>query len=234
MPDHTFVISRAPSEAASPGDVHPAQYAERRSFEDCLAAALAAAGARVLSVPHVYYLTPDHPATARLASLDGPIVLAAWLHPRPTYWTLRALGIQGERATSLDELAAASQERRIHCCDLRPFASPDECLAAFQPLVPTPDAPAQIERIAHEPPPRWYPVLDYSLCAACKKCFDFCLFGVYSVLDKRVVATEPDRCKPGCPACARVCPKGAITFPHCPTDPPKTSRSRAFQSCKLK
>jgi ferredoxin len=28
-----------------------------------------------------------------------------------------------------------------------------------------------------------------------------------------VAVIEPDACKPGCPACARICPRGAILFP---------------------
>ena len=28
------------------------------------------------------------------------------------------------------------------------------------------------------------------------------------------MAAQPDNCKPGCPACARVCPNSAIMFPH--------------------
>ena len=42
----------------------------------------------------------------------------------------------------------------------------------------------------------------------------FCLFGVYEVGENgRVVVKEPGNCKPGCPACARVCPEAAIMFP---------------------
>ena len=53
-------------------------------------------------------------------------------------------------------------------------------------------------------------------CICCGKCQDFCLFGVYARDGRRVVAAEPDRCKDGCPACARLCPEGAILFPHYP------------------
>ena len=34
----------------------------------------------------------------------------------------------------------------------------------------------------------------------------------------RVSVAQPDNCKPGCPACARVCPASAIIFPECSDD----------------
>ncbi|MCE5277700.1 MAG: ferredoxin family protein [Planctomycetaceae bacterium] len=59
----------------------------------------------------------------------------------------------------------------------------------------------------------WYPVLDYDRCSGCKQCMNFCLFGVYSLGDDgRVVVSKPRNCKLSCPACARVCPQGAILF----------------------
>ena len=57
-------------------------------------------------------------------------------------------------------------------------------------------------------------MIDPERCTHCRQCLQFCVFGVYS-LDAagKVRATSPDSCKPGCPACARVCPQGAIMFP---------------------
>ncbi|MBR1436047.1 MAG: ferredoxin family protein [Bacteroidales bacterium] len=65
----------------------------------------------------------------------------------------------------------------------------------------------------------WFPVLDYSECISCRKCFDFCLFGVYTIEGGKVTVTNPDNCKNGCPACARTCLKGAIIFPKHPFAP---------------
>jgi hypothetical protein len=191
--------------------------AERRAVEDALAAALAAQGARVLLVPHVYYLDAGHPALERLAAIPGGLVVASWLAPRAAYWTLRAHG--------LDDPGGAGPDGpgRVRCFDLGAFPTADACAEALVEAGGVPaDAPATPpvpEEVAAEVSPRWYPVLDYSRCVACGKCRDFCLFGVYSLADEQVVVSGPDQCKDGCPACARLCPEGAILFPHYAADP---------------
>ena len=59
----------------------------------------------------------------------------------------------------------------------------------------------------------WFPIIDRDLCVNCKQCLDFCLFGVYTLVDDKVTVTNPKGCKTNCPACAKVCPKAAIIFP---------------------
>jgi len=59
----------------------------------------------------------------------------------------------------------------------------------------------------------WFPVIDYGRCKNCRQCLQFCLFGVYADRDGKVAVVQHDKCKTGCPACARVCPQSAIIFP---------------------
>jgi NAD-dependent dihydropyrimidine dehydrogenase PreA subunit len=59
----------------------------------------------------------------------------------------------------------------------------------------------------------WYPTLDKDACAECGKCFEFCPFGVYEIVNDRVTVVHPQHCKNNCPACARQCPTSAIIFP---------------------
>jgi hypothetical protein len=56
--------------------------------------------------------------------------------------------------------------------------------------------------------------MDSSRCINCQHCLQFCLFGVYELnAAGQVEVRNPDQCKTGCPACARICPQSAIMFP---------------------
>ena len=190
MPNPAIVLSRS-------RDV------THRDLEDAVASALAAAGCDVLVVPHVYDLTAEHPAARRIAA-DGPLVVAAWLHPRAARWTLAANGLPD-----------------VHCRDLSACHSAEDCVQQILADLgaTAPGGAGRIDEIDSPVDERWYPVLDRSRCTDCGQCHDFCLFGVYDVRDGQVVATRPEQCKPGCPACARVCPEGSIMFPHYTADP---------------
>ncbi len=65
----------------------------------------------------------------------------------------------------------------------------------------------------------WFPVIERDRCTNCAQCLSFCLFGVYEVVDGKVEVTNPDNCKNGCPACARICPEVAIIFPKYENSP---------------
>ena len=72
----------------------------------------------------------------------------------------------------------------------------------------------RVEFLDDTPKPRWYPIIDVSQCTACLECVNYCLFGVYAIgSDSRPFVDQPDACRDGCPACARVCPSKAIMFP---------------------
>ena len=59
----------------------------------------------------------------------------------------------------------------------------------------------------------WFPIIDKDKCVSCGKCFDFCLFDVYSFDNGEIKIINPQNCKINCPACARICPSQAIIFP---------------------
>ncbi|MBN1765061.1 MAG: ferredoxin family protein [Sedimentisphaerales bacterium] len=66
----------------------------------------------------------------------------------------------------------------------------------------------------------WFPVIDYELCKHCGQCHNFCLFNVFGVSEEgKIEVVNPANCKTNCPACARVCPYGAIIFPKYPNGP---------------
>ncbi|MEA3403625.1 MAG: hypothetical protein U9R79_20445 [Armatimonadota bacterium] len=180
---------------------HRGEHPDRRVLEDHIASRCRSAGRDVILIPHLYHLTEHSAVWPELRSLEGPLAVASWLHPRPAECVLRDRGVQGELRCAIDLGAAESA---------------GEALSAISEALGPAEGEGRLREIEDETPARWYPVLDRSQCTSCGHCLQFCLFGVYE-RDKaaRVVATSPDLCKPGCPACARICPHGAIMFPLC-------------------
>ena len=141
----------------------------------------------VLSIPLLYDFSADSPVIQRLRSL-----------PDPPYF--------------LTPLSVRSVKNVLELLQI-PYAEVFETAEAVQ----IPDggiAGGQVECLTESPDPRWYPVLDPAKCTACLECVNYCLFGVYAIGDdSRPFVDQPDACRDGCPACARVCPSQAIMFP---------------------
>lgn len=181
-------------------------------------------------IPHVYDLTPDGPAVQALRTMTGDLFVLSWLYPRATYWTLTAHGVHGRLGptTSLEpgdddtpseQQAATAPARTLWCFDLRVHVQPEPYLNEIDRIVGKRlEAAARTspyQEIAGSVRPRWYPVIDESRCIDCLECLNFCLFGVYGLGQENTILIEqPDACRPGCPACSRICPQGAIMFPQ--------------------
>ena len=183
---------------------HLGSDAARASLEDDLARRLNESGHTVLITPHLYHLPHGSDAWSEIAAFDGDLAVAGWISPR-----------------SLECLVREYAHREpVAAFDLSATESADEAFTAISdalgsaPVVRTPSsAHERIRELDLPVTERWYPVLDRSRCTSCRHCLQFCLFGVYDVVDRQVVAVLPDNCKNGCPACARVCPQGAVIFP---------------------
>ena len=111
------------------------------------------------------------------------------------------------------------QDAILHLGSFSDAASAVHAVMAAIPDGSKPSAKAEqragkLEQLGEPAGARWYPVLDGSRCVNCQHCLQFCLFGVYELDGEgRVAVCHPDQCKPGCPACSRICPQSAIMFP---------------------
>jgi len=173
--------------------------AEASRFAQELARLAADAGACVLSVPDIYHSPDDSPLWRELATLSGRVVLVAPYYPRAAEWILR------RHAPHVTELLAL---------DSRQAPTPRACWDAIAEFL-GPVGEGGLRVLEGPVAERWYPVVDSSRCSGCAQCVQFCIFGVWQLQDGRAVTARPDECKPGCPACARICARGAIIFPLC-------------------
>ncbi len=166
-------------------------------LEDELAGRLAASGFGVLVTPHLYHLPHGSDVWSQIAEIEGALAVAGWLSPRPIECLIR-------------EYADRETDFAVDLCEAHDVqAAAAAILDALGPC----EGSGEVREVEAEVTGRWYPVLDRTRCTSCQHCLQFCLFGVYASDAGRVVAVNPDNCKDGCPACARVCPEGAIIFP---------------------
>ncbi len=127
----------------------------------------------------------------------------------------RIAGLVACHARAQLALCAYAQLECPQCYDLRAHSA--QALAE-QMQIPydATAAPEDVELPSYDDSEviAWYPTIDYKQCRGCMKCVDFCMFGVYDKDEKRRPrVNKPLNCKTNCPACARVCPHGAIIFP---------------------
>jgi len=166
-----------------------------------------------LWIPHLYHISESSKLWKKLADHAGKAVLLCWIHPRPAKWLLRRHGIANEELTILNPSsfsdADAAVRAAVEAIQTEPGA--DHIAKRGTETVASPGA---MERCEEPVDARWYPVMDGSRCINCQHCLQFCLFGVYDLnADGQVEVHNPDQCKMGCPACARICPQSAIMFP---------------------
>jgi NAD-dependent dihydropyrimidine dehydrogenase PreA subunit len=158
-----------------------------------------------------FAVTPDLCALA--ATKDG--ALARWAD-RP------GIGIVACRPRAvrcLFQAAGLALDGEARLVDLRDADADDALRRLGVENAPPPPQPGVAEPVVAAEGPAaptwfpWFPAIDRERCTSCGQCAEFCLFGVYTIRDGRVVVEHPERCKPHCPACARICPQAAIIFP---------------------
>jgi len=164
----------------------------------------------IWTLPHLYDLPDSWPGFQEIAG--GPLYVFSWLSARAAAAILRPrFPTMDLTCFDLEELKTTAGSGSDHLdwiCDEinRSLTLPEAVLLRTAQEIGQSEKP-----LRH----RWYPVIDYQECQNCLECVNFCLFGVYTIGENQVPLVEqPDQCRHGCPACARVCPAGAILFPE--------------------
>lgn len=193
----------------------------------------AAVGAEIpfAVVSHLYDAEPQGPVFQFLRELPGDLLVLAPLYPRAAHLVLRANGVDvawgnPDRRAAPNPAGRASGPRTAWYLDYRDYLMAEELAEKVRDFLRE-HRPATVHAapsgfpsgpgwrfVEEETRPRWYPVIDAERCTDCFECVNFCLFGVFDLdTASRIFVAQPDACRPGCPACARVCPSGAIVFP---------------------
>ncbi len=177
--------------------------------------------------PHLVDLAADGPVMRRLREIDGEMLVVGHLQSRAIHWLLAKNGLQGPfvelQQGSSAQSTGPGPGRAVWCLGvsgLRAIEAVEACGACLDEIAGRLEIVAQSShesvagRIEEATSTRWYPVVDFDRCANCLECLNFCLFGVYGLDQSESPAIDqPDACRPGCPACSRICPQGAIMFP---------------------
>src|ERR671923_1673376 len=96
----TIVLSQAQGK-------HPA----KRALEEAIVAALIMEpGLDVSVIPYLYDLHPDHTGRLFLESVQGDMVVLAWMFPRAAFWVLDRDGIRGHFGESQLKPPSADDE----------------------------------------------------------------------------------------------------------------------------
>src|ERR1700676_4792298 len=113
----------------------------KRALEESIAAALIMEpGLDVSIVPYLYDLDAEHTGRLYLESVQGDMVVLAWMYPRAAFWLLDRDGIKGHYGENQIQVKAADEDadeedgepqppkgigavdvpdRHIYCLDLR-------------------------------------------------------------------------------------------------------------------
>jgi NAD-dependent dihydropyrimidine dehydrogenase PreA subunit len=187
---------------------------QARELETALAGLCRAAGLDVIFAPHFYHVPEGSGLWEELRRVPGPRAYATWIYPRPAEALLRFRDVWRDGDIAFHIAAENAPEaiwQELRRAMDRPASNGEKLGSVPAGSVRALDFPSA---------ERWYPVVDPSRCKHCGSCAQFCLFGVYATdAEKKVRVANPDRCKPGCPACSRICPEGAIMFPLYLKDP---------------
>ena len=164
-------------------------------------------GLDCLLIPDLCHVAESSGLWSKLADRLRNAVLLCWIHARPAEWLLHRHQIVGQGLAILN-LGSFSDATSVVRAVMA--AIPDGSKSGTKAKQRT----GKLERLGEPASERWYPVLDGSRCVNCQHCLQFCLFGVYELdAQGEVAVCHPDQCKPGCPACSRICPQSAIMFP---------------------
>jgi NAD-dependent dihydropyrimidine dehydrogenase PreA subunit len=187
--------------------------------------ALAASGAAFEAVADLCGLAARRDPLLKKIAAGGPLQIIAcypravrWLFayagaPLPKEAVIHNLRTQGA-AHVLARLAPREPTARRKATKHGHATAPGRATRPGKGAVPSFPAKGPAEWIP------WFPVIDRDRCQGCRQCLQFCVFGVYAADEGgHIRVAEPEKCKTGCPACARICPQMAIIFPKCPERP---------------